>query len=136
VMKGSRDLKFLVKNMKPIHVKGEFVFATVSEETLETLGTIPRLVFREEEAITVVVIKEEAEKHTLNFESVWGLITLSIHSDLAAVGFLAAMTNVLALAGISTNVVSAYYHDHIFVPIARVSDAISLLKELSKSTIG
>ena len=135
-MKGSSDLKFLLKNMKPKHVPGEYVFATVSEETLETLGTIPRLVYREDEAITVIVTRDEAEEHSLNFESVWSLITLTIHSDLMAVGFLAAMTNVLALSGISTNVVSAFYHDHLFVPCTRVSDAISLLRDISKSTSG
>ncbi|MHA1577908.1 MAG: ACT domain-containing protein [Candidatus Thorarchaeota archaeon] len=135
-MKRFRDLKFLLKNMKPKHVPGEYVFVTVSEETLETLGTIPRLVYREDEGTTVIVTKEEAEEHSLNFESVWGLITLTIHSDLTAVGFLAAMTNVLALSGISTNVVSAFYHDHLFVPITKVPDAISLLRDISKSTTG
>ncbi len=134
MMKGSRDLKFLLKNLEPKRVPGEHVFATVSEATLVALGTIPQLIFREDESITVIVSKAEAEEHSLHFESVWGLITLTIHSDLAAVGLLAAVTDVLAKAGISTNVVSAFYHDHLFVPIARVSDAIILLRNLSKST--
>ncbi|MHA1613966.1 MAG: ACT domain-containing protein [Candidatus Thorarchaeota archaeon] len=136
MMKGSRDLKFLLKNMEPIHVIGEYVFTTISRETLEKLVTPPLLIYREDKAITVIIEKTVAEIHKLDFESVWGLISLSIHSDLAAVGFLAAVTNALAEAGISTNVVSAFYHDHLFVPIERVSDAISLLRELSKSTAG
>jgi len=136
MMKGSRDLKFLLKNMEPIHVIGEYVFTTISRETLEKLVTPPLLIYREDEAITVIIEKTVAEIHKLDFESVWGLISLSIHSDLIAVGFLAAVTNALAEASISTNVVSAFYHDHLFVPIERVSDAISLLRELSKSTAG
>lgn len=122
--------------MKPIHIPGEYVFATVSEETIETLGTIPLLIYREAEAITVIVTKQEAETHSLDFESVWGFISLTIHSDLTAVGFLAAVTKVLAEAGISTNVVSAFYHDHLFVPISKVSNAISLLGNLSESIAG
>ena len=135
-MKGSLDLNFLLKNMKPVRVQGEFVFTTLSEETLESLVTPPLLIYREDEAITVIIEKTVAEIHLLDFENVWGLISLSIHSDLAAVGFLAAVTNALAKAGISTNVVSAFYHDHLFVPLERVSDAISLLRDLSKSTAG
>jgi len=136
MMKGARDLKFLLKNMEPVHVPGEYVFTTISRETLEKLVTPPLLIYREDEAITVIIEKTVAEIHSLIFESVWGLISLSIHSDLAAVGFLAAVTNALAKARISTNVVSAFYHDHLFVPIARVSDAISLLRDLSTSTAG
>ena len=134
-MTGYTELSFLLKNMKPTHVAGSYIFATVSEETLETLGSDPRLVFREEEAITVIVTKDIAEANALSFESVWGLITLTVHSDLEAVGFLAKITSVLAEAGITANTVSAFYHDHLFVPEDRVSDALTLLRNLSNSIV-
>ena len=41
------------------------------------------------------------------------LITLTIHSSLTAVGLTAAFTTALGDAGISCNVVAAFYHDHI-----------------------
>ena len=31
--------------------------------------------------------------------------------------------------GISANVIAAYYHDHIFVPSERVTEALAALKE-------
>ena len=134
-MTGYKELSYLLKNMEPTHVPGAYIFATVSEETVETLGSAPRLVFREEEAITVIVTKEIAETHSLSFDSVWALITLTVHSDLEAVGFLAKITSILAEAGITANTVSAYYHDHLFVPELRVEDALSLLRNLSNSIV-
>jgi hypothetical protein len=52
---------------------------------------------------------------------------------LEAVGFLAAVLPALAREGISTNVVSAFYHDHLFVPAAQAQHALSILQSLSNS---
>jgi hypothetical protein len=135
MMHGYKDLSYLLKNMEPAHMPGSYIFATVSEETLERLGAAPLLIFREVEAITVIVIREIAEANALSFDSVWSLITLTVHSDLEAVGFLAKITSLLAEAGITANTVSAFYHDHLFVPEHRVQDTLSLLKNLSNSIV-
>jgi hypothetical protein len=121
--------------MNPVHVPGSYIFATISEQTLGLLGSHPRLIFREDEAITVIVTQEIAEANSLSFNSVWGLITLTVHSDLEAVGLLAKITSILAEAGISVNAVSAFYHDHIFVPIDRIHDSLILLRNLSNSIV-
>lgn len=57
------------------------------------------------------------------------MITLNVHSALDAIGFLAAVASLLATAEISVNAVSAYYHDHLFVPLERADDAMRLLGE-------
>lgn len=132
-MVGITDLKVLLKSMEPKPVKGEFVFCTVSEENFSMLRATPLLLFREEEGITLILEREIADANSLPYSHVWGLITLTVHSDLTAVGFLAAITNKLTGAGISVNVVSAYYHDHLFIPIERVDEAMQLLKELSRT---
>lgn len=75
--------------------------------------------------------KEVADENRLPYDSVWSLITLNVNSDLAAVGFLAAITPALAQAGISVNVVSAYYHDHLFVPEGKAKEALKILQKLS-----
>ncbi len=46
----------------------------------------------------------------------WARISLTLHSDLAAVGLTAAFAAALAARGISANVVAGVFHDHIFVP--------------------
>ena len=59
----------------------------------------------------------------------FALISLTVHSDLHAVGLLAKITNALAKEGISVNAFSAYYHDHLFVPFARKDDAMAALTD-------
>lgn len=119
--------------MKPMVVPGEYVFCSIQESQLEELAD-PLMVFREIEGPTVIVTKVVAERNDLPFDSTWGLVSLSIHSDLEAIGFLAAITNHLAQGGISVNAVSAFYHDHLFVPYERVDEVMSLLSDLSNSS--
>ncbi|MFW9964107.1 MAG: ACT domain-containing protein [Candidatus Sifarchaeia archaeon] len=130
-MSGENNLKILLREMKPVVVDEEYVFCTIPEEQLKGLHK-PLLVFREHEGLTVIVTKDIAVQNGFSFFSTWGLISLSIHSDLEAVGFLAAITEHLASAGISVNTVSAFYHDHLFVPYDKLDEAFSLLSELSK----
>jgi hypothetical protein len=132
-MQGSKDLDFLLNNMTPEIVPGEYVFAIVSDEKLEVLSRHSTLVFREKEGITVIIPRELADTELIKYESTWGLITLNVHSDLAAVGFLARITEELKKAGISVNVVSAFYHDHLFVPYTRTSDALAVLNAFSST---
>ena len=131
-MTGETELGFLLKSMKPTHVPGEYVFCSLDESDKEPDET-PLLVYREEEGLTVVISREAAESHNLKFESTWGLVTLSVHSDLTAIGFLARITQHLAQAGVSVNVVSAYYHDHLFVPYPDVEKVVELLTSLSEA---
>jgi ACT domain len=42
----------------------------------------------------------------------------------------------LAEVGISVNTVSAFYHDHLFVPDHRVEEALSLLQDMSTPAPG
>jgi hypothetical protein len=46
------------------------------------------------------------------------------------VGLTAAVSRRLADLGISTNMMAAYYHDHILVPVEKAADALSALRNL------
>ncbi len=132
-MKGENDLGLLIRNMKPRQVPGEYVFCSIDDEDIILIET-PLLIFREDEGLTVVITRAAAESLKFKFESTWGLITLTIHSDLTAVGFLARISQYLAQAGVSVNFVSAYYHDHLFVPYTEVKRTLKLLKDLSNES--
>lgn len=58
-------------------------------------------------------------------------LELAVHSDLTAVGFLAAISTALAEANIPCNAVAALHHDHIFVPEAMAERAIDVIEGLS-----
>ncbi|TIW02257.1 MAG: ACT domain-containing protein, partial [Mesorhizobium sp.] len=59
-----------------------------------------------------------------------------VHSSLEAVGFLAAITTRLAAAGMGVNPVSAFYHDHMFVPAERAEEALAILRALAAESGG
>lgn len=117
--------------MKPRLIAGRFVFCTIPKGKDSKLKDKAILVFREKEGTTIILEKKIADGNYLAYNGIWAMITLSVHSDLNAVGFLAAITNKLAAKGISVNAVSAYYHDHLFVPFERAKETINLLDEFS-----
>lgn len=108
------------------------MFCTVSHSEYKKNDYDVLSVFKETEGVTLVLEKQEADKAGLFYNGVWSLITCEVHSDLEAVGFLAAITQRLARAQISVNVVSAYYHDHLFVPKQKTLAALKVLKDLNK----
>jgi len=130
-MAGERDLAALLRNMKPEMHDGIFVFCTLANDTELPAGIEPRLTFREAEGTTLVIRREEAERIALSHQFPSRLITLTVHSSLEAVGFLAAITARLAEAGNSFNAVSAFYHDHLFVLEQRADEAMRLLQDMS-----
>jgi hypothetical protein len=88
------------------------------------------LVFREREGTTVIVPRTQAADLSAAGSFACERITLQVPSDLAAVGFLAAVTTALAEAGIGVNAVSAFHHDHLFVPAGHGARALSVLRQL------
>jgi hypothetical protein len=129
-----RDLGALLRHMKPELRPGIFVFCTIPPDERIPAAVNPLLTFREQEGTTLVIAREEAEAAGLRHAFASRLITLTVHSALDAVGFLAAITARLAEAGISVNAVSAFHHDHLFVPVDRADEAMTLLQGMSTAT--
>lgn len=128
-MSGEINLTRLLSSMQPTLREGEYVFCTLSAPG--SLDLDPVGFFKEEEGLTVILSRQQAEAAGLPYSAVFAMITLSVHSSLEAVGFLAAIATRLARHGISVNPVSAFYHDHLFVPTAQAETAIALLHELA-----
>lgn len=129
-MSGETRLKKLINEMDPRLNPGEYVFSTVS-----TTYTIDRAnilcEFKEQEGITVILERTQAEAYGLTYEFVAAWITLNVHSALEAKGLTAKVATALAEHNISCNVVAGYYHDHLFVPHAEGNKAVDILKALS-----
>ncbi len=133
-MPGETNLQILLANMHPELLEGEFVFCFISPKTLSQVCIHPIGWFREAEGITLIVERSIADDEGLDYEFISRMITLNIHSSLEAVGFLATITSKLAGAGISVNTISAFYHDHLFVPTDRASTVMQLLDELKNDS--
>ena len=125
-MSGERDLVQLQRRMAPQLHPDTFVFCSFADFVVPA-GLDPICTFRETEGITAIVEKQRAVRAGVSglFES--RLITLTVHSALDAVGFIACLTTTLADANIACNAVAGYHHDHLFVPIHRVDEAMQLL---------
>ncbi len=130
-MSGEQNLDVLLGTMNPDPQEGDYVFQTSRQGFSREAQDNAVMVFRETEGMTLIIQAEIAE--ALQSDSPrWSMITLTVHSDLAAVGFLAAITQKLAVAGISVNAVSAFYHDHLFVPKDKLDEAMAILRSFAK----
>ena len=132
-MAGELDLNALLKNMNADLLPDLVVFYTVAQDEPIPASICAQLTFREREGMTIVMRREDAERAGLCYAFASRLITLTVHSALDAVGFLAAVTSRLTEAGISVNAISAFYHDHLFVPADRADEAMAILQGMAKT---
>ena len=123
------NLNLLLASMEPTLNAGIYYFATLKPEQDALIATI-----REEEGLSVVVTEETAQNYKLavQFKAAW--ITLTVHSDLAAVGLTAVFAKVLGEANISCNVVAGNCHGHIFVPYEKADIEMITLHALQQAS--
>jgi len=133
-MSGEMNLQTLLRSMEPI--KGsDYAFCVLDASTLKNLPLLPLATFQEREGVTAIMPVADADGLQLSYSYVGTQITLNVHSNLNAVGFLAKISAKLAANGISLNAFSPYYHDHIFVRPEDAERAMELLSELSKEAL-
>lgn len=131
-MSGETDLSKLLSSLEIVVSDEVFVFATIATGTIPA-GLAPQMAFTEAEGLTLILTKTQALAHNMAYEYESKMITLNIHSSLEAVGFMAHISALLADAGISVNPVAGFYHDHLFVPVAKVDVACQILRMISSS---
>ncbi len=131
-MTGSKDLSYLLSEANPILDDDEYVFVTREGTYGDFAEWQPVGSFAEKEGMTLVLTKESADAHSLDYDGIFQRITLQVHSSLEAVGLTARFSQCLADANVSANVFAAYYHDHIFVPAADARKAMAALARLAE----
>lgn len=128
------DLDELLRMMSPMLNPGVYVYVMVSSD-VDAASLEPLATFREREGLTLIVEERRALDAGLGvlFRAAW--ITLSVHSELQAVGLTAAVATALTQADISCNVMAAACHDHIFVPLEAGQKALDALRALQASAL-
>lgn len=126
-MPGETDLEKLIAGLRPELSAGEYVFVSVHSAT-DSLPALATVV--EDEGLSVVLTREDADRLRLSYDFVAAWITLRVHSSLDAVGLTATVSARLADVDISCNVIAGYYHDHLLVPYERAQDAVTELEAL------
>lgn len=115
--------------MQPRLTDGCFVFQTSKSGFSPAVLAAALMVFKEVEGTTIIVPSDFPDDSAPQ----WAMITLMVHSDLEAVGLLAAVSQALAAVEIPINSVSAFFHDHLFVPFDRRFVALDVLNDLSRA---
>jgi hypothetical protein len=129
-MVGETNLDVLLSSMTAKLVDGTYVFVTLKDQAV-LAGIKPRMMFEETEGTTLILLKDQAEAAELDYQFPCRMITLEIHSSLEAVGFMAGIATELAKANMGVNPVSAFYHDHLFIPEGREVEALDILEAMA-----
>lgn len=132
-MAGEVEISKLIQNMQPVLNSGEYVYCLASSKE-QAAALDPINYFIEKEGLTMILPKEKADIFGIPYESVFAWITLTVHSSLEAVGLTAAVSKALAEENISCNMVAAFYHDHLFIPISDANRAQLVLQKLAGIT--
>ena len=128
---GERSLAALLRGMRPERDdRTAWAFCACGAAVPDGLEAIAT--FREAEGWTAIAPTDRAATLGVRHEAPYARITLTVHSSLAAVGFLAAVTTALAAHGIACNAVSAFHHDHLFVPADRAEETMAVLDALAR----
>lgn len=130
-MSGLTDLQQLLATMTPVLSSEPYgIIALKAGETIPP-GLSAFATIAEAEGLTLIAPSEALVAKGLEAGPPWARISLTVHSDLAAVGLTAAFATALGGEGISANVVAGYFHDHIFVQWTRRDDAVAALRALA-----
>lgn len=123
------DLGTLLRTLEPTLNPGTYVFASVTDDHALAAHAIVASI-RETEGLSVVMEESAAKQAGLTplYRCAW--ITLSVNSDLAAVGLTGAFSSALAEASVGCNVVAGAHHDHIFVAVEQAESALTVLRNL------
>jgi hypothetical protein len=130
-MSGETDLDKLIKGMNPFLAPEDFAIAHVQSTADYECEKVFAWI-NEPEGITLILTVQQAEQWQINYDSVFSLITLQIHSSLDAVGLTAAFSTALAKHNMSANVVAGFYHDHLLVAKDDAQKAIKVLQALTE----
>ena len=126
------DLATLLSQMRPELHSGRYAFVTLPLGCSLDQNRIVASI-REPEGLSVIMAEEDAADLGLPVAFIAAWITLTVHSDLAAVGLTAAFSTALGQAGISCNVVAGVHHDHLFVPAGQEQKAMQVLHALQQA---
>ena len=122
------NLTILLRTMEPELFAEPYGFAVWGG----ALSFRPFATIAEAEGLTVVAPLAEMQAAGMTSDP-WARISLTVHSDLAAVGLTAAFAGALGAEEISCNVIAGYHHDHLFVQWDRRGDAMAALRALSRA---
>lgn len=121
-----RETAEMIAGMQPALQDGAWVFRSF-ETAAEAAPHLARAraMYHEAEGISLILPDDGSDAMAM------ACITLEVHSALDGVGLTAAVATALTEAAIPCNMVAAFHHDHVYVPLAKAEAAMTTLLALS-----
>ena len=132
-MSGEKNLSTLLRVLNPELDPDDYVFCSIPFGSEHVAQIDAWAIIHENEGLSLILKRDEADRHRLQYEMAFRRITLNVHSSLEAVGLTAAVSTRLTELQISTNVVAGFFHDHIFVPAEDAERALRAVAGLSRA---
>lgn len=126
------DLALLLRSLAPVLHPDVYAFVSLPEDSRVDAADLVASI-REPEGLSIIVERAAAERAGLRPAFLCRWVTLTVPSDLTAIGLTAAVARVLADARLSCNVVAGTHHDHLFVPADQADAAMAVLERLQAS---
>lgn len=131
-MGGQPDLAQLLSGLEPQLRPGGYVWTHVLDASAVPDQVHPVVTVIEDEALTLVCLRSEADAAGLAYDYAAAWITLEAHPPLDAAGLTATVAAALAGAGIACHVVAGLRYDHLFVPEEAGERALAVLRALGR----
>ena len=123
----------MIATMTPSRQEGTWHYCRTDDVSVAAaVLSVAFAVIKEERGFTLILREETASEFSFKTAMPMGLITLEVFSALDGFGLTAAFAPALAEAHIACNVIAAHDHDHLFVPIDRVEDAMAILLRIQQ----
>jgi uncharacterized protein len=123
----------MLAGMTPIFADGVYHFCTTADEHLaKRLFGRALAAFREEEGFAFVLTDSDALENHFDRSLPMNRIVLQVFSALDGVGLTAGVATALADEGIPCNIIAAFHHDNVFVPVADSNRALAILERVQR----
>jgi uncharacterized protein len=123
----------MLAGMTPILADGVYHFcATVDENLAKRLFGRALAAFREDEGFAFVLTDSDALENHFDRSLPMSRIVLQVFSALDGVGLTAGVATALADEGIPCNMIAAFHHDNVFVPVGDLNRSLAILERVQR----
>ncbi len=131
-MTQQKNLDELLATMD-VKPQGTYVVIPLDEvpEGVEPFATV-----REFEGVTIVISEDRAKEAGLPIENRFTRISLDVPSSLETIGLVAMISQTLAARSITSNTLSGFHRDHLFVQVDKADEAVRILRDLREQAKG
>jgi hypothetical protein len=124
-----RETRAMIAGMFPVLDPATYAFVTLTDpDRAARAMPLALATFREDEGLSLILPIAAARDLGLSGLIPMARIILGVPSALDGTGLTAAVATALAEQGIPCNMVAAFHHDHVFVPVESAATALAVLR--------